>query len=409
MEPRHAICLVIDGLRASALGTYGNTQFATPHFDKLASRSVVAEWMLADSPTLAGFYRAVWEGRHAASVAREGVGQSVVNGLASRGVTQSLLTDDESIATTAEMQSIDEVISHSHAENDSRDASDVTFLESFFATAIDRLHRWREAPDDADTLLWFHSRGMFGPWDAPIHLRERLLDEEDPQASDFTDPPAMLDCVDDPDLLLLYRIAYAAQIMLLDTCVGAFVSAVDELFNDSETLIMVAGSRGFALGEHGAVGTDCQQLHSEQLHLPCLVCENGDYSEGRREVSLSQPTDIGACLEAWFRGDTAATSHGLPTLLRMVDSNADRRDLAITIGSQVERMIRTPEWQLRTCGAGEQQENELFTKPDDRWERNDVSSLCPAVVSRLLSELDSCQQLGRRGEQLPLQLSAELA
>ncbi len=36
METRLALVIVVDGLRASALGTYGNTTFPTPNFDSLA-------------------------------------------------------------------------------------------------------------------------------------------------------------------------------------------------------------------------------------------------------------------------------------------------------------------------------------------------------------------------------------
>jgi hypothetical protein len=31
---------------------------------------------------------------------------------------------------------------------------------------------------------------------------------------------------------------------------------------------------------------------------------------------------------------------------------------------------------------------ELYAKPDDRWEANDVASRCPDVAARLLSVLD---------------------
>ena len=38
-------------------------------------------------------------------------------------------------------------------------------------------------------LLWIHSRGMSGAWDAPLKYRNAFRDEDDPQPGDFTAPP----------------------------------------------------------------------------------------------------------------------------------------------------------------------------------------------------------------------------
>ena len=62
MPNRNAIVIAVDGLRASALGAYGNTWHPTAALDRLASESLVFDWLIADSPQLAGFYRAAWFG-----------------------------------------------------------------------------------------------------------------------------------------------------------------------------------------------------------------------------------------------------------------------------------------------------------------------------------------------------------
>ncbi len=76
------------------MGTYGNTSHPTPHFDALASRSVVAEWMWADSPNLEGFYRSVWQGVHAVRD-EVPVEQEYTSKLLRRaGIRQWLVTDE---------------------------------------------------------------------------------------------------------------------------------------------------------------------------------------------------------------------------------------------------------------------------------------------------------------------------
>ena len=45
---------------------------------------------------------------------------------------------------------------------------------------------------------------------------------------------------------------------------------------------------------------------------------------------------------------------------------------------RAERAIRTPAWYLRRAGG-----SELFAKPDDFWEVNNVASRCGEVVEQL--------------------------
>jgi hypothetical protein len=66
----------------------------------------------------------------------------------------------------------------------------------------------------------------------------------------------------------------------------------------------------------------------------------------------------------------------------------DRQELVAT-ASGGARVIRTAEWTLRTGeNAGESSETaQLFVRPDDRWEANDVAALCPDVVDELTARL----------------------
>ena len=64
MRKRSAVVVVVDRLGAGFLGPYGNTWLETPHFNRLASESLVVETALADSADLADAYRALWRGLH---------------------------------------------------------------------------------------------------------------------------------------------------------------------------------------------------------------------------------------------------------------------------------------------------------------------------------------------------------
>jgi hypothetical protein len=53
-----------------------------------------------------------------------------------------------------------------------------------------------------------------------------------------------------------------------------------------------------------------------------------------------------------------------------------------------QRAIRTPAWYLRESKSDESPTYELFAKPDDRFEANEISSRCGDVVEMLAAETD---------------------
>jgi hypothetical protein len=59
------------------------------------------------------------------------------------------------------------------------------------------------------------------------------------------------------------------------------------------------------------------------------------------------------------------------------------RDRLAIAGLYDETAIRTPAWYLRVAPAAE-----LYVKPDDRWEVNNVAVRCPEIVEGLSQELN---------------------
>jgi len=404
MSHRHAICLVVDGLRAAALGAYGNTIYPTPQLDALASHALVADGLWADSPDLEGFYRGAWQGVH--SLRSSDAGPSVLDRLQQAGVRQWLVTDDSWLTgpwLTGQAVELpfDEALLFENESQQAAEAMETTAIGRFFSEAIEGLHQWREDVADESSLMWLHCRGLFGAWDAPLGLRADFLDDEDLlTVPDFLQPPTALREVDDPDVVLAHRVAYAAQITVLDACVGAFVQAIEEEFAGSETLVMLVGSRGFALGEHGSIGTECAELFGERLHLPWLTYRCGNTTPLPRLAGLAQPSDVGATLLDWLSGgETVAKGDGISCLPGLLGEECRLRQLAVAAGNEGERVVRTPAWMLRQLGV---KEAELYTKPDDRWENNDVAGLCVEVVEQLGEELASFERCCAEEKPLPI-------
>jgi sulfatase-like protein len=448
MAARNAICIIVDGLRASALGTYGNTWYPTPALDRLAARSTVADWLWSDSLELRRFYRGLWYRAHALQPDPMVQSVSVPRLLAGAGLKQSLVTDDPWLRDEFERLSIADSHWLELGQETAADAIEQTAMGHLFAEVIGQLERLQPAhepyrrPSAAETpgvgddrlevkqspgrfMLWVHSRGMHGPWDAPLPVREDLVGADDLAPPTWVEPPSMLRG-DDPDLWFGIRVAYAAQMIVLDACIGALLAALDQMRLAESTLVMLAGARGFALGEHQVAGTECRDLVGTQLHLPLLVAVPGTSGPPARFTHLVQPADLGATLLDWFESEQAATAPaanvcaGKSLWSISPVARTGWRQLAVARGLEGELAVRTPAWMLRqmapdanraradsalptelTMGQiidGQHGAVQLFAKPDDRWDANDISRCCPDVTSRLLALLaefeGQCNQAG---------------
>jgi hypothetical protein len=221
---------------------------------------------------------------------------------------------------------------------------------------------------DASNALWMHSRGMVGPWDAPVELRNQYADEEDPTPPTFTAPPEqMLPDDYDPDLLLGIAHAYAGQVSLLDACLGVLLDTLDEHPRKASLEFMLVGMRGYPLGEHHRVGLCDAPLYRELVHVPLMIYRPGSAAKVGRSGRLLTHADV-------------------PSLLLGERPVGPERD-HLLFTSQHDRAIRTPAWCLRESGTLDHPRRELYVKPDDLWEVNDVADRCPEIVAGLAEAL----------------------
>ena len=179
---------------------------------------------------------------------------------------------------------------------------------------------------------------------------------------------------------------------------GRFLEFLDGLSDRGETLLTVTSSRGFPLGEHGRVGPCDEALFSELVHVPWMLRFPDAAHAAVRSQALVEPADLWATLLEWCckdcgKGDSPifadAKIGAVPlsptggSVLPLIRQEAVLpRDRLCIVGDNGQRAIRTPAWYLRAC-----EEPELFAKPDDRWDINNVSSRCGEVVECLQDAL----------------------
>jgi hypothetical protein len=388
LNGQSAIVLVIDRVGAGYLGPYGNTWVETPELNRMASESLLIEHAISDSPLVDRVYRSYWFGTHALHDRAAASGEPSLP--AALGATPStLLTDCSQLVSLEAGRDFGQRILLATAHTPGRAVSTAadpaaglgetqlglaeTELGQSFAGMIEWVSR--AAPP---YLMWFHSRGMSGNWDAPFAMRDQYRDEEDPETPAFVQPPDRLLGRDfDPDELLGILHAYAGQVSLLDACLGALLDVLTDMRPQDQPLLIVTSPRGFALGEHGRIGACGDQLRGEVLHVPLLIRLPGAQHAGQRLQMLSQPGDLYATLRHWFGNPLASPVDGSRSL---IDAAADLwgRECVCSVGCG-QQSIRTPGWFLCEGEGGVS----LYAKPDDRWEINEVSSRCPAIVEEL--------------------------
>ena len=384
----NAICLVIDRLHLGYLGAYGNTWIETPQFDRLASQGFVFDQFLIDSPHLEFLCRSYWQGVHALAPAEAGREQVPLPSLlGERGPKTALITDEPRVAEHPLARAFDQVLEiDTLPVGEPAPTVDQTHLARCFAEMIEWL-RGAEAP----FFLWCHWKGLGAPWDAPLERRRAYADEDDPPPPEsVTVPNRLLEPNCDPDEVLGISQAYAGQVSLLDTCLGALAESLEAGPAGRDTLLVLLGARGFPLGEHRRVGPCDAALYGELVRVPLLMRFPGHLGAAARSHALVEPADLWATILDWFGVGGAPASLTGCSLLPVVRGDVEAvRDRLCIMGRDADRAGVAPCWYLRKADA-----LELFVHPDDFWQVNNASDRCPEVAGMMEAMISQyCQAL----------------
>lgn len=351
-ECRNVVVISVDHLRAAYLGCYGNTWIATPAIDRLATEQMVFDEAHATGPLLEDFFRAAWS---------SSLGDWI------RETRSILITDDEEVGRLGVAADFEDHMPLPRGESPGP-ASDFeeTHLAAVCGAAIETI----EELDEESDFLWLHIGSLGQVWDAPRAMRERYYEEGDAPVPDFVAPPSLTLPKDfDPDERWGYALAYAAQVSVLDACLGVLFEHLRAARCWNNASVLFCGVRGFPLGEHRVVGANAAPLYGEILHVPWLWRRPGGGDGMTRHAGLAHPGD-------------------LPLLL--TEDQLPDRDQLLFHGRDHVTAIRTREWFLRrgpSVDAHSEARVELYVKPDDRWEVNDVHDRCHDVVEELSGRL----------------------
>jgi arylsulfatase A-like enzyme len=391
--PQNALVLAFDRLQTGYLGPYGNNTVPTPAWNALAAESLLLENHLADSNDLASTYRAWWSGGHVWSAG----GESLAEALEEQGIHAALVTDEPALLEHPLAERFAEriVVRHDDTPQSVEEPHECQ-LAQVLAAALS----WLEDKPPQPFLCWVHARAMSGPWDAPYDMRLALTDDDDPDPPTSLTPPELeLPADYNPDELLGHTQAYGGQVMLADMCLGMFLEEWADHDLSRNTLLACTSPRGYPLGEHRLVGCQRELLTSEAMHVPLVIRFPQAEAAAVRERSLTQPADLYATLRDWFELEPLAESPWRRSLLPLRTGMLESARQHHLMASETQVALRTAEWLLiidrnelnQPADSDpfvlDRQTTAMYSKPDDRWEFNNVYQLCMREANALMREL----------------------
>jgi len=287
------------------------------------------------------------------------------------------------------------------------DVEENTGVARTVRAAVDWLERRAGEPEPF--LLWLDLFSPHGPWDPPQPYRDQyaaeepdefeagdegdLVDEEDDDLN-LEEVPVLIDVpagsvgdvIDEVELLRLRR-TYAGTVTLVDRWLGELFAAVKRLGRDDDTLIVFTSDQGEPLGEHGFVRRFRPWLYEELVHTPLIVrMPRGEFG-GMRHQALVQTVDLLPTVLSALGLPPYEAAHGHDLLPLIRGERTKVRDYAC-LGMDVEEFaIRTHMWHLIVPVEPDTDDPprgpELYRKPEDRWEQNDVAERHPEIAEHL--------------------------
>ncbi|WP_347245888.1 sulfatase-like hydrolase/transferase [Thermogutta sp.] len=342
------IVIEADGLRAEFLGPYGNDWVETPSLNRIAASGFVFDHCLIGSPHRGAQTAALWTGLHPAQmaftqwrirdslssrieeIARTGIFQEgatercVVSSLRERGWKTVLISPERSVLTHPLAQSFEE---HRLIGGTSDEAGDPERISLRVVRGEPEvIPLGRPAEDWAETrtalvfselcetlsqmegaaLVWCHLSDLRNRWDAPLAMRMRHHEEGDPEPWPGTNVPRLRFRGEaDPDWLLPFVSAYAAQVEVLDLCLAGLWSTLEDIASREPWMLVITSARGMPLGEHGWLGTWHAPLHAELLHIPLIIAFSDGAGQSERSQALVYLHDLAASILSFSGGDTS--------------------------------------------------------------------------------------------------------
>jgi hypothetical protein len=432
----HVIVVVCDCFPLGLVGCYGNEWVPTPNLDRLAHEGFVFDQCFPTNPSTGGWLEAGFTGQSDSSPDARSGATPLISELRKSGVELALFTDHPDLQSTPRSGAFDkiayvgqsplEVAAWASVDDVARDPryplpdhvdegatrwidrwreqlarerrygdSGERSIERLFAQA----QNWLKERPARDTLLWLEVGWHACSWLPPADFRSCWPDEAaGEELSDFM-PGFVGRTIADADLPRL-RASQAGRVAYFDAVLGEFLDRLHTLLHGQRSLIIFTADQGLPLGEHGFVGLHRPWMYEERDHVPLLLHDTGEQLSGRSQA-LIQPTELYFTLRDTFNlvDEPGGAGKSLLTLIDGTETTV--REYCCAGLDDCEYAIRTHQWKLilplRPVAGDEPRQRELYAKPEDRWEANNLLEQALETSDQLELQLRRHLDAVRRG------------
>jgi arylsulfatase A-like enzyme len=188
-----------------------------------------------------------------------------------------------------------------------------------------------------------------------------------------------------PDEMRRHTAEYYAMITHLDAQIGRVLQALQESGHAENTIIVLAGDNGLAIGRHGLMGK--QNMYDHSLHVPLIMSGPG-IPQNRQSDDLCYLLDIYPTLCDLVGVPVPGTVEGQSLVPAMQAGAAPRESLFFAYRG-VQRAVQDSRLKLIEYVVEGQRHTQLFDLQADPWETHNLAEdiRYAGHVERLRAEL----------------------
>ena len=404
------VVICCDALHTGYLGAYGNEWIGTAALDRLAHDGFVFDACFPSHPVRGGW----WGGLDAAGLLDRGVAighfsdwrrssAPALPGVDAEfcpgelrdavppdrwpGVAE--LRDDPHYRLPAE-EAFPGWTDHfrHHAACRQSDAELGTGIEQTLLAGL----QWLARTDAEERLLWLDLDLTMPLWSPGP---ETVADATEDVGESFlfgVVPSLQGDVYDEHDAAAV-RAGWSARVRLWDALLGMFLDELRAAGLYDEAVIAVTADGGMPLGEHEIYGPYGPWLYEERMQVPLVV----RHPQGRtmaRSPSLVTTADLSATLldlHGIHRPRPRDVLDGVSLRPLLEGEFVPTHEYVLSGLDDQEYALRTSQWKLvlpvHTTGNLPLRPRELYAKPEDRWDADDMAEDHPQVADALELQL----------------------
>jgi arylsulfatase len=391
VEPRDVVIVVLDALRADALGCYGASLPTSPRIDAFAAESLLFEQAFAAASYTPASTASLFTGLTPAGHQVVGLEGEALPGehvtlaetLAAAGFATAAFASNPYVSPAGGFGQGFAVFEHEHRDVFDRHAVPTTVLPDFLA--------WWRSHAGERRFAYVHVLPPHQPYDPPAPHAGLFGSDRSPREEGLheflTEHNRARDVEPGSDLALRLRARYDANVHYADAWFGELLAGIDAGGARERAAVLLTSDHGEAFAEHEAL-LHGSTAYTEMTRVPLVVRAPG-LAPGRAS-GLVSTRDLAATLAEvlglpWRSDGAAGRSFARLWIERGSPSGA--RVASRSVGNRPLWALRDERWTLVLQPASGHAE--LYDRLADPGERQDLAARAPERAAALAAELEA--------------------